>query len=102
MDLIDVRRPVIHRIAVPRKSMSRQHDGVIIVSQHIFNLFLERPTRDLHRLSGEFIQTLFADIPSGDPAPTRHVKSEIFRTRPQIAVNITATERGVGFADGCF
>jgi hypothetical protein len=50
--------------------MPRQHDGMIIVGQHIFNLFLERPPCDLHRLSGEFIQPVSADIPSRDPAPT--------------------------------
>lgn len=101
-DLIDVRGPVIHQIAAPGESMASEYDGVIIVGQYIFDLFVERPTRDLHRLSRECMDALSADVASSDSVPAWHVKSKIVRTRLQVAIDITAAECCIGFSDGCF
>src|SRR5690349_1323603 len=69
-DVIDVRSPVVHRAAVSCESMPRQDDGMVVVGQHIFHLFLERASGHLHRLSSEVKQPALADIRSRDPTLT--------------------------------
>jgi hypothetical protein len=98
-DLIDVRSPVISQGAGACEAMPRQDDRVSIVRQHVFNLFVERPPRDVHSLTGEFIQPLFAHVGARDPPAARYVEREIVGARPQISVDITAAERRIGFSN---
>jgi hypothetical protein len=59
-------------------------------SPAIFNLFAKRPASDCHRLAGEIVEPLFADIGARDSDMTRHMKCEVLRAWLEIAVYITA------------
>jgi hypothetical protein len=97
-----VRRPVVFRLAVSGESMPRQDDGVFVVRQHIFNVFLKGPRGERHRLTGKIIKTLFADIDARDFAVTGHVECEVLRTWLKIPVDITAAESGISLTDNRF
>src|SRR5262249_19069719 len=57
-DLVHMCGSVCSRYAVTGETMPRKHDGVMIVSEHVFNYFPKRAARDLHRLRGERVQAL--------------------------------------------
>ena len=82
--------------------MTRQHNGVLFVCQHILHFFVKRAARDLHRLAGQVIEPVFADEDPGDPSTPRHVELEILGARPQVSVDIATAERRVGFSNRRF
>jgi len=82
--------------------MPCQHDRVLAVRQHIFDIFLKRPSRNGHGLAGEVMQTLPAYRGSRDSSSAWHVEREVVGARLQVSINVAASERRVGISNGLF
>jgi hypothetical protein len=74
---VDVRGPVFFGAAAARAAVAREHDRVVIVGEHIFNILVKRPVRDGHRLLGECVQPSPADVRPRDATVAGHVDLEV-------------------------
>src|SRR5215469_1468753 len=87
---------------VPREAMPRQDDRMLIVRQHIFDVFAERPARERHGFRRQIVQALSSGPNAGNPTAPRHMKREISGAGTEIPIDIAASERGVGISNGLF
>ena len=100
-DFIHVGSPVIFGAAISGKQMPRQNYRVVVVRQHIFDVFLKGAARNLHRLACQIVQPLSAGIGTRDSARSGHVEFEVIRTCLQVPVDVTSTKCGIRFSDRC-
>jgi hypothetical protein len=64
-----MRSPIVFRGTVAFESMAGQDHCMPVVCQYVFNFFVERPTRQRHRLTRELVQALLA-LPGTRESPS--------------------------------
>lgn len=79
--------------------MSREHNGVVVVRQDIFNLLPETAASHLHRLSGKLIQTIFALPRACNRPATGDIEPEIFGAGLEVPIHIATPKRRVSLSD---
>jgi hypothetical protein len=79
--------------------MTGQDNGMLVVGQHIVDLFVKCAGRDGHSFAGKIVQALSSCPDPGNASAARHIEGKIARARSHVAINIAAAERGVCFSN---
>jgi hypothetical protein len=70
------------------EAMPRKHDRVLVIRQHVLDLFLKRPARNRHGFAGEVVQPLPAYLGSQDSTSAWDVECELVGAGLQVSTDI--------------
>jgi hypothetical protein len=98
-NVVDVRGSIVSWLSAACELVSRKHNGVVVVGQHVLNLLSETAASHLHCLAGKLIQPFPPSPRPCNRASPWYVETEVFRARLEIAIHVTASKRSVSFSN---
>ena len=82
--------------------MPREYNGVVVISQHVLNLFVKSTACQFHSLTGKFPQPFLAASGTGNRASAGNVETEVLGAVLKVTVHIPAPKRCVSFPNNRF
>ena len=87
-------------LSVPCELVSSEYNRVLLVGEHVLNLFSETALRYLHCHSGKLIKPFFAPPCACYRTATGDIEGEIFGAWFEVTLHVAASKRCVRLSDG--